>query len=231
MACTSGFSPTQGDNRPLIIRAGVCLLGRSVDQYPGNRIGCTVWREVSRDPTITRHPFRSHPNDALTPYRHTMKPLTIALLAAGLAAVTIGSIEARDSQDAAQAIRDNEAQWNRDFAAKDVDKLLAHYADDAVLMSPGTPTATGRDAIRAELKEMISDSALSLSFQASRVEVSKSGDMAYSQGTYEMTMTNPQTKKPVNDKGTYVTVYRKAADGSWKAVSDIASSGTMPAIQ
>ena len=159
-----------------------------------------------------------------------MKPLTIALLTAGLLA-TAGSIQARDSQDSAQAIRDNEAQWNRDYEAKDLDKIAAHYADDAVLMSPGTPTATGRDAIRAELKEMIGDSALSLKFQASRVEVAKSGDMAYSQGTYEMTMTNPQTKKPVNDKGTYVTVYRKMADGSWKAVSDIATSATMPALQ
>ena len=37
-------------------------------------------------------------------------------------------------------------------------------------------------------------------------------------------MTNPKTKKPVTDKGKYVTVYKKQADGSWKAVADILNS-------
>jgi uncharacterized protein (TIGR02246 family) len=160
-----------------------------------------------------------------------MRPLTLALLTAGLAVMTIGVTDALASHDAAQGIRDNEAQWNRDFAAKDVDKLVAHYAEDAVLMSPGMRPASGRDAIRAALKEMVGDSSLSLKFHADKVEVAKSGDMGYSQGTYEMTMTDPGSKKPVNDKGAYVTVYRKASDGSWKAVSDIASSATMPAFK
>jgi hypothetical protein len=36
-----------------------------------------------------------------------------------------------------------------------------------------------------------------------------------------MTMTNPKTKKPVTEKGKYVTVYKKQADGTWKAIEDI----------
>lgn len=32
------------------------------------------------------------------------------------------------------------------------------------------------------------------------------------------------TKKPVDDKGRYVTVYKKQADGSGKAVEDLAGS-------
>ena len=39
-----------------------------------------------------------------------------------------------------------------------------------------------------------------------------------------MTMTDPKAKKPVTDKGKYVTVYKKQADGSWKAVADIMNS-------
>jgi uncharacterized protein (TIGR02246 family) len=136
-----------------------------------------------------------------------------------------------DTHDAdVQAIKDNEAQWNKDFQAKDVDKLLAHYTDEAVLMSPGAGPSTGKDAIRSALQEMVGDNALVLSFTADRVEVAKSGDMAYTQGGYTMTITNPATKKPVNDKGSYVTVYKKQADGSWKAVSDIATSATPPAM-
>jgi ketosteroid isomerase-like protein len=48
---------------------------------------------------------------------------------------------------------------------------------------------------------------------------SKGGDMAYSQGTYTMTVTNPKTKKPMTHKGKYLTVYTKQTDGSWKVVA------------
>ena len=124
-----------------------------------------------------------------------------------------------------QAIRDIEAQWNRDYQVKDIDKLLAHYDTDATLMTPGAPPVKGVDGIRSAMRELANDPALSLKFQASRIEVAKSGDLAYSEGTYVLTVTNPATKKPVTDHGTYVTVYRKQSEGTWKAVSDIASSG------
>jgi len=121
------------------------------------------------------------------------------------------------------ALKDNETQWNKDFAAKDVEKLVGHYADDAVLMSPGMPAAVGKDAIRKLLSGMTSDSALNLSFTNSKIEVASSGEMAYTQGSYTMTMTGPD-KKPITDHGSYVTTYRKGVDGSWKAVADIATS-------
>jgi hypothetical protein len=43
-----------------------------------------------------------------------------------------------------------------------------------------------------------------------------------------MTVTNPKTKKSSVDKGNYVTVYQKQADGSWKAVEDIFVSEIPP---
>ena len=127
-----------------------------------------------------------------------------------------------------QALKDNEAQWNKDFAAKDADKIVAHYADDGVLMNPGMTASTGKAAIQKTIKDMVGDTALSLKFEATQVEVSKSGDVAYTHGNYTMTMTDPATKKVINDKGTYITVYKKQADGSWKAVEDAAISEMPP---
>ena len=134
-----------------------------------------------------------------------------------------------DTHDAdVQAIKDVETQWNQDYASKDPDKIAAHYADDAVLMVPGTPSSSGKDAIRSALKQMVADPTLSLKFQASKVDVAKSGDLGYTQGSYTLTFTDPQTKQLINDHGSYVTAYRKQADGSWKAVSDIATSEVPP---
>ena len=70
----------------------------------------------------------------------------------------------------------------------------------------------------------LADPNFSLSLQSTRAMASKGGDMVYSQGTYTMTMTNPKTKKPMTDKGKYLTVYSKQADGSWKAVADTFNS-------
>jgi uncharacterized protein (TIGR02246 family) len=135
-----------------------------------------------------------------------------------------------DTHDAdVKAISDLEVQWNKDYVAKDSDKIAGYYAGDAILMAPGMPPTTGADAIRGVIKQMLTDPALSLTFQTKKVDVAKSGDLAWTQGTYQMTMTDPATHKVINDHGSYVTTYRKQADGSWKAEDDIATSEVPPA--
>jgi ketosteroid isomerase-like protein len=148
--------------------------------------------------------------------------LTLGSLAASLAAARSPEEKGRSAD--VQAIKSTEEQWNKEYQNKDVDAVCAHYADNATLMAPGMPATMGKEAICASLKQMVGDSAFALTFQERRVEVSKSGDLGFSEGSYKMTMTDPTTKKTIDDKGSYVTVYRKQSDGTWKAVSDIATS-------
>ena len=165
-----------------------------------------------------------------------MKRLVTLLGGAALALMTgcnpappAASTAAPDTHDAdTKAISDYETQWNQDWAAKDADKISAHYADNAVLMTPGMEALAGKEAIHGALKQMVSDPALSLKFHASQIDVAKSGDLGYTQGTYTMTVTDPATHKVINDHGNYVTTYRKQADNSWKAVADIATSSVPP---
>lgn len=56
------------------------------------------------------------------------------------------------------------------------------------------------------------------------MDVARSDDLAYTWGNSGMTMTDPATKKTLNDHGGYVTTYRKQEDDRWKAVPDIATS-------
>ena len=120
-----------------------------------------------------------------------------------------------------KAISDGEAAWVADWKSKDLEKIVSHYADDASVMISDMPEMKGKDAIRVGVKTFLDDKNLTLSFTPATVESSKCGDLAYSHGTYTMTSTNPKTKKLVTEKGKYVTVYRKQADGSWKAILDI----------
>jgi uncharacterized protein (TIGR02246 family) len=109
--------------------------------------------------------------------------------------------------------------WSAAAQAKDAGKFVSVYADDAVVMMAGAPDIRGLAAIREGIPAMMQDPAFALSFEADRVEVARSGDLAYETGSYSMTMTGPD-KKPATEKGHYVVVWRKGADGAWKVVVD-----------
>jgi uncharacterized protein (TIGR02246 family) len=122
-----------------------------------------------------------------------------------------------------QALRDLDAQWSAAAAAKDVDKTVSFYSDDAVVMPPNAPGATTKEVIRSAWKEMLTTPGAAINWKATKVEVAKSGDLAYVSGTYEETMTDA-SGKPVKDHGKYVEIFKKQADGTWKVVADIWNS-------
>lgn len=139
--------------------------------------------------------------------------------------------KAPDTTADAQTIKDGEAAWVKDWQAKDVDKITAHYAPDAALLITGMPAMKGTDAIKGGVGPMLKDPHLSLTFSPTVVVVAKDDDIAYTQGIYTMTYTEPKTGMTLIEKGKYVTVYKKQDDGTWKAVEDIdnADGPAMPA--
>ena len=165
-----------------------------------------------------------------------LRPRTILFPAAGVlfamlqsgcaptptAAPAIPDTRAADEK----AIRDSEAAWAKAFATKEPEKAAAFYADDADSMLPDTSLMTGRKAIIAGMKPELGDPNFSLVFAPNKVEIAKSGDIAYSQGWFKYTTTDPKTKKRVGQAGNYVEVYKKQADGTWKVEEDIATEET-----
>jgi uncharacterized protein (TIGR02246 family) len=123
-----------------------------------------------------------------------------------------------------QAVKDVEAAWVKDAATKDADKWASYFTDDGSGLYPGAATLNGKAAIKAAMASIFADPKFSLTFQSTRAIASKGGDMVYSEGTYTMTMTDPKTKKPMTDKGKYLTIYTKQPDGSWKAIADTFNS-------
>jgi uncharacterized protein (TIGR02246 family) len=129
-----------------------------------------------------------------------------------------------------KAIADGEAAWAADWKARDIEKVVSHYTDDAISMEPGMPAMKGKDAIRAGTTQFLNDKNFALSFTTTDVEVSKGGDLAFSHGTFTAILTDAKTRKPAKETGKYVTIYRRTADGSWKAILDI-NNADAPANQ
>ena len=150
--------------------------------------------------------------------------ILFALSASGCKQAPTAAIPTPDTraQDE-KAIRDNEAAWMKAFATKEPEKAAAFYADDADSMLPDTPIMAGKQAIIAGMKPELGDPNFSLVFAPAKVEIAKSGDIAYSQGKFQYTTTDPKTGKRVGQTGNYVEVYKKQADGTWKVQEDIAT--------
>ena len=151
---------------------------------------------------------------------------SMILASAALSACTQQSAAApaADTKAIADQIRQSEAQWVKDYAARDVGKAMAHYASDAALMPSGMKPMRDSKSIEAGLKGLVGDPNFQLVFAPDKVEVASSGDLAYSRGTYTLHMTDPKTKQPMTETGTYITTYKKQADGSWKAEDDMVAA-------
>jgi len=117
------------------------------------------------------------------------------------------------------ALRAAIKDWAAAAQAKDAARFVSFYAEDAVVMMANAPDISGMAAIREGISAMMQDPNFALSFEPDNVVVARSGDLAYETGPYSMTMTGPD-KKPATEKGHYVAIWRKQADGTWKAAVD-----------
>jgi uncharacterized protein (TIGR02246 family) len=123
-------------------------------------------------------------------------------------------------------IADLGEQWAKNWNSGDLDKVVAPYADDAVYQPPHHAAVHGKNAIREYLKGPLLKRAIrDLKYEVTFVK--HSGDLAYDVGVFTMTVPTAQGRDR-QDRGKYLTVWRKQTDGEWKIVADCWSSDLPP---
>lgn len=132
------------------------------------------------------------------------------------------ALDTRNADEA--AIRSASADWSRAAEAKDIDKAVSYYADDAVEFVDKGELLKGKDSIRTSWRQLLAPSAPRLTFSTTFVEIARSGDLAYEYGTYNLAIAGEKGKNN-DEKGKYVVVWKKQSNGSWKAVVDIDNTG------
>lgn len=125
---------------------------------------------------------------------------------------------------AAAAVRTAAEAWGKAFEAADVEKVLANYAANATVMPPDAAAISTPEERRKLWSGMLGAPGYAATLATVDVVASKSGDMAYERGIFELTV-NDKKGKPATTKGKYVVVWQKQADGTWKAVADIFNDG------
>lgn len=131
-----------------------------------------------------------------------------------------GQTEARRQIEAA-AIEIWQAVARGDSAA-----ILAHYADDALILGSGAPMLQGKPAISAFLQGLFGGNALR-DVKGSVTDIMISDDLAVETGTYAMTVI-PKNGNTVADKGKYIHVWKKSVGGPWQVVRYAPTSDIPP---
>lgn len=137
------------------------------------------------------------------------------------------AMAAADPAAARSAIEAANARAAEALNKGDIESWLTLYKSDAVVLPPNQPAWRGIDGMRAGAQAMLNE--VAISGAALNVEdVKVSGDFAVETGTYTMTMTPKKGGKAMNDRGKYIVVWERQADGSWKAIRDIFNSDLPP---
>ena len=133
---------------------------------------------------------------------------TVALAAALLACAPKASIF---SDADANAIRQLATDFTTRTLAADWDAWTDLFTEDVAFLPPNGTIVSGKGAVRAfgEASPKLT------TFTTEVIDVAGSGDVGYARGTYVLTATSAGAP-PVEDRGKWLDIYRKQADGSWR---------------
>lgn len=92
------------------------------------------------------------------------------------------------------------------------------FADENAVMNRNEKLLKGRNAIKEHYENKKSEN-IKLIWDAEFVDVSESGDLAYTYGNYTYTIID-SVGKAAEYKGIFHTVWKKQPDGTWKFVWD-----------
>jgi len=116
-------------------------------------------------------------------------------------------------------------QTDRDFSAMSVKEgmfkaFLYYIADDGVILRNNSYPDKGKETLKKKFAGK-SDTSFTLSWEPLFEKISESGDLGYTYGIH--TTTDKSTDEI--SQGTYITIWQKQLDGSWKFVLDTGTQG------
>ena len=154
--------------------------------------------------------------------RNLIQPL---LLASAL--TSCAHIGADSASDSKRALRAADSALQKAVADKNLEDIVAFYAEGAVLLPTAEPIVVGKSAIRDEWQHILEIPDFQNKAALTKIEVASGGDMAYSLGTYAATMLG-EDGKIATEPGKWLSVWKRQADGTWLIVADTYNTDIPP---
>jgi ketosteroid isomerase-like protein len=130
-----------------------------------------------------------------------------------------------------QHLLERDAEWAMVASeGRDVDRILAYWTDDAVVVPPGFPPVIGKAALRDYVENSLRIPGFRMTWKSTDVKFSPDLKLAYMFAENTVTMNGPDGK-PVTTKGRGVTIWRREPDGVWRCAVDIWNDAPQPDTQ
>ncbi len=124
------------------------------------------------------------------------------------------------------AVADEIKRADLDFcaatAAKGLDGWVSYFAENAYI-GQTDPPVRGRQAIRQHYEPLFAHKGLEFKWAPERAEVFAAGTLGYTSGRYSMAFVNDKGVR-VERTGSYLTVWERQKDNSWKVIADFGSA-------
>jgi ketosteroid isomerase-like protein len=131
-----------------------------------------------------------------------------------------------DKQQQIEALKQADVDFSNYSKEKGVkDAFISYAASNAVLLRPFMMPVAGYDAVKKFMEE--GDANFTLTWAPLYGDVSDSGELGYTYGLYELTFKDEKGEEQLR-KGTYVSIWKKDSNGSWKYVLDTGNPGLEP---
>jgi ketosteroid isomerase-like protein len=144
----------------------------------------------------------------------------VAMSAFALLSSLTPVLAADDMDAAAKALAKLDDAWSAAAGQRDIEKVASFYAENTVAYPPNEPVCLGREAAKKVWAAYFADDSFKISWKSTHAEVASSGDMGFTSGPYEASYTG-EGGKTVHEKGKFLCVWQKQADGTWKATHDM----------
>jgi uncharacterized protein (TIGR02246 family) len=106
--------------------------------------------------------------------------------------------------------------------SRDAAALAALFTEDALQMPPNAPSNAGRANIESWARAFLR--AFEVQFSLSVMELEIADSRAVEIGAYEITLIPDAGGARIEDRGKYITIYRRLPEGGWGVVRDIWNS-------
>jgi len=131
--------------------------------------------------------------------------------------------QGQTSPKAVDAIRAADAAWLKAYQAKDVEKAAAFFGERGSMLVPNNPILTGKDAVAKFIARSFATPDYKITWRPNKADVARSGELGYTSGTYKLNFRD-SSGNAIADKGKYLMVWKKQANGTWKVLFDMSNS-------
>jgi ketosteroid isomerase-like protein len=152
--------------------------------------------------------------------------LTVLIVALAIVLSQARPAASASPQATAETLKQLEADFMKAAAEKGSAGYMSYYADDAVEVPNGGPLIQGKVNI-AKGMGFLDDKNNSLTWTPVGADISASGDLGYTYGTFEF-RSHDKDGKPVVELGKYTSIWKQQKDGSWKVVLDMGNASSQP---